>query len=217
MPITFTQADIKLISFPHTDAMVITTHIDKWDVTRVLVDNGSQAEILFLLAFDQMGFDRKQLKEALKSLYGFGGRRIESIGSISLLVSFGSLRNARTEHITLDIVDMHFPYNAIFDKCLLNTFKADLHFVYLCLKVPVALGVISIHGNQKYARNIVQGFTSGHRNINYLQDGKTESCNDTSTTENREAFVNKPTIEPECETKRFPLDPRVSDKTIMIS
>jgi hypothetical protein len=48
-----------LVPFSYTDVMVITTHIDKWDVTRVLIDNGSQAEILFLLAFDQMGFDRK--------------------------------------------------------------------------------------------------------------------------------------------------------------
>jgi hypothetical protein len=56
--ITFSEADIKLVSFPHTDVMVIIMHIDKWDVTRVLIDNGSQAEILFLSAFDQMGFDR---------------------------------------------------------------------------------------------------------------------------------------------------------------
>jgi hypothetical protein len=74
--------------------MVITTHIDKWDVIRVLIDNGSHVEILFLSAFDQMGFDRKQLKEATKPLYGFGGRRIEPVGSISLLVSFSSLQNA---------------------------------------------------------------------------------------------------------------------------
>jgi hypothetical protein len=60
IPITFTEADIKLLSFPHTDDMVIVAHIDKWDVTRVLVDNGSQAEIIFLLGFDQMGFDRKK-------------------------------------------------------------------------------------------------------------------------------------------------------------
>jgi hypothetical protein len=56
--ITFSEADIKLVSFPHTDVMVIIMHNDKWDVTRVLIDNGSQAEILFLSAFDQMGFDR---------------------------------------------------------------------------------------------------------------------------------------------------------------
>jgi hypothetical protein len=59
MPITFTVADIKLVSFPHTDAMVITAYIDKWDVTIVLVDNDSQAEILFLSAFDQTGYDRR--------------------------------------------------------------------------------------------------------------------------------------------------------------
>jgi hypothetical protein len=52
MPLTFTEADIKLTSFLHTDAMVITAHIDKWNVTRILIDNGSQAKTLFLLAFD---------------------------------------------------------------------------------------------------------------------------------------------------------------------
>jgi hypothetical protein len=56
--------------------MLITAHIDKWDVTRVLVNNGSQAETLFLSAFDQMGYDRKQLKEATKPLYVFGGRKL---------------------------------------------------------------------------------------------------------------------------------------------
>jgi hypothetical protein len=93
MPLTFNEADIKLVSFPHIDAMVITTHIDKWDITRVLIDNGSQVEILFLSAFDQMVFDRKQLKKMSKPLYGFSGRRIEPIGSISLPICFGSLHN----------------------------------------------------------------------------------------------------------------------------
>jgi hypothetical protein len=132
--------------------MLITAHIDKWDVTRVLVDNGSLAEILFLSAFDKMGFNR----------------RIEQIDSISLSVSFGSLRNARTEHITFDIVGMHYPYNAIFDRGLLNPFEVALHSIFLCLKVPAALGVISIHGYQKNARNIEQAFALGHRNVNYL-------------------------------------------------
>jgi hypothetical protein len=94
IPLTFTVADIKLVSFLHTDAMVITAHIDKWDVTRVLVDNGNQAEILFLSDFEQMGYNRKQLKEATKPIYGFRGKRIELVGSISLPVSFRSLKNA---------------------------------------------------------------------------------------------------------------------------
>jgi hypothetical protein len=57
MPITFSSQDVNLISFPHTDTMVVTVHIDRWDITRILIDNGSQAEILFLATFDKMGFD----------------------------------------------------------------------------------------------------------------------------------------------------------------
>jgi hypothetical protein len=205
--ITYTEADIKLASFPHTNAMVIIAHIDRWDVTRVLVDNGSQVEILFLSTFEQMGFGRKQLKDVLKPLYGFGGRKIEPIGSMSLRVSFGSPHNARTEYITFNVVDMNYPYNAIFKRGLLNTFKVALHSLYLCLKVPATLGVISIHDSQKDARNIEQGFTPGHRNVNYLQDTKAEDCIDTTTRKVKGSFVSRPAIEPECETKRVPLDP----------
>jgi hypothetical protein len=58
---------------------------------------------------------------------------------------------------------MSYPYNAIFGRGLLNTFEAALHSLYLCLKVQVTQGVISVHGNQKDARNIEQGFALGHK------------------------------------------------------
>jgi hypothetical protein len=216
MQITFTEADIKLVSFPHTDAMVITSHINKWNVTRVLVDNGNQAEILFLSTFEQMGLNKSQLKESPKPLYGFGGRKIKPIDSISLPVSFGSPSNARTEYITFDVVDISYPYNTIFRRDLLNTLEASLHSLYLCMKVPVALGVISIHGNQKEARNMEQGFASGHRNVNYLQDEKAENNSINTRNENEGRSASRP-IEPECDTKRVLLDPRVPDKAVMIT
>jgi hypothetical protein len=164
-----------------------------------------------------MGFNKKQLKEASKPLYDFGGKRIEPVGSISILVFFGSLRNAHTEYITFDVVGMNYPYNVIFGRGILNSFEATLHSAYLCLKIPAVLGVITVHDNQKYARNIDQGFTLGHRNVNCLQDEKSESTNDASANRNKESFTDKPAIEPECEIKRVPLDPRVLDKIVMIS
>jgi hypothetical protein len=202
MKINFTEADIKHTSFPHIDAMVITAHIDKWNVTRVLVDNRSQAEILFISTFEQMGINKKQLKEALKPLYGFGGRKIEPLGSISQTVSFGSPTNARTEYITFDVVDMSYLYNAIFGRGLLNTFEAMLHSLYLCLKVPAALGVILIHSNQKEARNIDQGFDLGHRNVNCLQDEKAENRSRIARNKNEGSSTSRP-IEPECDNKEF--------------
>jgi hypothetical protein len=108
------------------------------------------------------------LKEVSKPQYGFGGKRIEPVSFISLSVSFGSLRNARTQYITFDVVDMNYPYNAIFGRGLLNTFEAALHSTYLCLKISSTSGVILVYGNQKDARNIEQNFTPGHRNVNWL-------------------------------------------------
>jgi hypothetical protein len=65
-----------------------------------------------------MGFDWKQLREPSKPLYGFGGKRIKPVGTITLLVSFGTPKNPRTEYITFDVVDMAYPYNAIFGRGL---------------------------------------------------------------------------------------------------
>jgi hypothetical protein len=39
--ITFSAQDVNLASFPHTDAMIITVHINRWNVTKILIDNGS--------------------------------------------------------------------------------------------------------------------------------------------------------------------------------
>jgi hypothetical protein len=57
MHITFSAQDVNLTSFPHTNAMVVTVHIDRWDITKILIDNGSQAKILFLTAFEKIGYD----------------------------------------------------------------------------------------------------------------------------------------------------------------
>jgi hypothetical protein len=61
-----------------------------------------------------MGYDKKQLKEPTKPIYGFGGKRNEPIGIITLPISFGTPKNPRTEYINFDVVDMLYTYNAIF-------------------------------------------------------------------------------------------------------
>jgi hypothetical protein len=60
--ITFSTEDVNLVSFPHIDAMVLTVHIDRWDASRILIDNGSQAKILFLSAFEKWAMTRNSSK-----------------------------------------------------------------------------------------------------------------------------------------------------------
>jgi hypothetical protein len=123
----------------------------------------------FSAAFDKMRFDRKQLKKSMKPLYGFGGKQIEPVEVITLPVSFGTPKNPRTDFITFDIINMIYPYNAIFGRGLLNTFKASLHLAYLCLKIPATFRVIFIFGSQQEARNIKKGFAPGHKNVHFLR------------------------------------------------
>jgi hypothetical protein len=63
-----------------------------------------------------MGYDRRQQKESTKPLYAFDGKRIELVGVITLPLSFGNPKNPTTQYIAFNIVDMHYPYNAIFER-----------------------------------------------------------------------------------------------------
>jgi hypothetical protein len=60
--------------------MVVTVHIDRSDITRILIDKGSQAKILFLLAL-KMGYDSKKLKEMMKPSMALATKELNQLGS----------------------------------------------------------------------------------------------------------------------------------------
>ena len=114
------------------------------DVGRILVDNGSSADILVWQCFVKMGFTETALKKSQYPLIGFGGKRIEALGKIELNVMFGEGAAQRTEAVTFDVVDINYPYNAIFGRNTLVKFVAVIHQSYLCMKLPSAGGIISL-------------------------------------------------------------------------
>jgi hypothetical protein len=148
--------------------MVINCRVAGWDLHKVLVNNGSQADIIFLHAFDRMGISHNLLKPADNPLYCFGSKGTFPVGKIELPISFGTAPNARSEKVTFDIVDMVYPYNAIMGWGSINKFEVAIHGLYLCMKVPGPQGVINVYGDQQTARNIERGFVPGQRNIHCL-------------------------------------------------
>ena len=49
--IGFTEEDARLFHHPHNDALVVSIQVGDYNTYRVLVDNGSSADILYYSAF----------------------------------------------------------------------------------------------------------------------------------------------------------------------
>jgi hypothetical protein len=149
--------------------MVIEVNIAGWVIGKILVDNGSSADILFLKTFEKMNLSQHMLHPPEYPLQGFGGKPIKPIGKVSLPVSFGDLDNARTETLTFDVVDIYHPYLAIFGRGFMNKFDAVIRQQFLCMKIPAPKGVIIVFDDQQEARNIEKGHTSGQTNVYQLK------------------------------------------------
>jgi hypothetical protein len=107
IPINFSEEDVRLQGFTHNDALVIEANIASWTLGKLLVDNGSSADIIFADALDKMGLSKDLLQPPDTPLYGFRGRVIHALGKVVLPVSFGTVQNARIEYLSFDVVEMY--------------------------------------------------------------------------------------------------------------
>ena len=88
--ITFTDKDAEMVHHPYDDAIVITLLIIDYTTRRVLMDNGSSADILYYFAFQQMSLGRDQLCLVNSPLVGFGGMKVQPVGTITLPMVVGA-------------------------------------------------------------------------------------------------------------------------------
>ena len=77
--IGFSEEDAKHLHHPHDDALGVSVRVGDYNVHRVLVDNGSSADILYYPVFQQMGIDRARLIPKNAPLVGFGGTRVSPL------------------------------------------------------------------------------------------------------------------------------------------
>ena len=57
--IEFLEKNARRLHHPHDDALVVSLRVKDYNMHRVLVDNGSSADILYYLAFQQMRIDKE--------------------------------------------------------------------------------------------------------------------------------------------------------------
>ena len=79
-PIAFDDEDLERTTQPHDDALVVSARINGFIVKRVLVDQGSGAEVMYPDLFKGLGLKNEDLSKYDTPLVGFYGRMVVSEG-----------------------------------------------------------------------------------------------------------------------------------------
>jgi hypothetical protein len=150
--LSFSEEDARGVVMPHDDALVVTLTVANHGIHRILVDNGSSADILYWPAFQQMGIDRERIKPFASPLVGFGREVVFPIGIIPLPVTTGTAPQLATVMVDFLVIDRPSAYNAIMGRPALNKLKAATSTYHLMMKFSTEEGVGVVRGDQLAAR-----------------------------------------------------------------
>ncbi|XP_059453507.1 uncharacterized protein LOC132184045 [Corylus avellana] len=152
MVLSFTEEDAKGVMMPHDDTLVVTVTVANHLLHRILIKNGSSADILYWPVFKQMGIDRSRITPFGSPLVGFAGGQVQPIRIISLPVTAGTAPKQSTVMVVFLVVNRPFAYNAIISQPALNKLKAVTSTYHLKTKFPIEEGIREVKGGQTTAR-----------------------------------------------------------------
>ena len=137
---------------PYDDPLVIRVVVANKIVHRVLVDNGSSADIIFALAFDKMGIEREKLEPINAHLWGFFGEIVLPLGSIQLVLTLRDPPCHATTAVRFLIVDAPSAYNILLGRPSLNAIRVVPSAYHMVIKFPTTNGVGMVRGDRHVAR-----------------------------------------------------------------
>ncbi|XP_058189244.1 uncharacterized protein LOC131306832 [Rhododendron vialii] len=118
--ITFTERDLEFVHTPHSDALVVTVQIGVHDVKRILIDQGSSAEVMYYDLFKKLDLPESALQPAEVPLIGFNGTPVWPLGRIFLPV----VASSKTLTVEFIVVNVPSLYNAILGRAWLHDMQA---------------------------------------------------------------------------------------------
>ena len=102
---SFNKEDARGVKQPHNDLLVITLTIEGFNTKRILVDNGSSVDIIFLPAFRQLKLDSRTLRPFDSPLVSFSGDRVYPKGIVTLTVTVETYLKQLTRQLDFLVVD----------------------------------------------------------------------------------------------------------------
>ena len=94
-----------------------------------------------------MNLERDQLRPVHSPLVGFGGMKVQPVGTITLPLVVGAYPQQVTRNVNFLVVDCSSFYNAIIGKPTLNNWKAVMSTYHLLVKFPRDYRVGEVQGD----------------------------------------------------------------------
>ncbi|KAL2526786.1 Ribonuclease H [Abeliophyllum distichum] len=123
-----------------------------FDVKRVLVDNGSAADVMSWKVFLGLKISPNKIKPVTTPLHGFGGATVIPEGTIELLVTLGTYPASVVIMTSFLLVKAPMAYNTIYGRPLLNTARAVVSTYHQVMKFPTSRRVGCVRGDQQASR-----------------------------------------------------------------
>ncbi|XP_040994331.1 uncharacterized protein LOC121240872 [Juglans microcarpa x Juglans regia] len=146
--ISFGDEDCQGILYPHDDALIVTLLIANYTTRRILIDNGSSANILFCDAFAKIDISPVRLCPSPTPLKGFSGEVVQPMAAITLPVTVDQDSHMETIMTDFLVFIASSSYNAILGCPTLNNQKVVTSTYHLKMKFPMETGVDEVQGEQ---------------------------------------------------------------------
>ena len=147
-PISFPLVNSNKVVVPHYDAPVLILCINGFDVNMVLIDPGSVADLLQLLAFEKMKLSLGMLNLAGWILYDFNGATTITLGDVTLPVKAGPA----TQQFPFSIIEDLGPYKDIMGRAGLHSMKAIPSTYHQMVSYLTDVGQVDLLSNQLVTR-----------------------------------------------------------------
>jgi hypothetical protein len=109
------------------------------------MDGGSGINVLYSSTLDEMGILRSALRPSTAPFNGVvPGIEALPLEQIDLPITFGDVRNFRTDILTFELVGFSGTYHAILGRSAYAKFIAMPNYTYLKLKIPRPKGIITV-------------------------------------------------------------------------